>query len=163
MTDVTVGSNGLYQATSGWDFTTGLGSFNISAVTALAGACGSASQFPCTLPGAAAVTQKPGGQTGAPANEEDDVTGVYLAETYPAANPPETLTITMKVGNLSALPALPPNTFNLDNSGNTAEPLPVDARGETRVFGSAVDIGALVRSSGAVTVVIKSLVFPAAA
>ena len=48
---------------------------------------------------------------GAPANEEDDVTALSIAEPYPPASPPETLVITMTVGNLSALPALPPNTF----------------------------------------------------
>jgi pseudomonalisin len=111
MTDVTVGTNGIYQATPGWDFTTGLGSFSITAVSGLVGASSSSAQFPCTLPGAAVVTQKPGSQTGSPANEEDDVTGVYFAEIYPPATAPETLTISMTVGNLAALPALPPNTF----------------------------------------------------
>jgi hypothetical protein len=37
---------------------------------------------------------------------------------------------------------LPPDTFDLNNNGDTSEPLPVDARGEPRVFGAAVDIGA---------------------
>jgi hypothetical protein len=43
---------------------------------------------------------------------------------------------------------LPPDTFDLNNNGNTAEPLPVDARGELRVFGSAVDIGAFEAQGG---------------
>lgn len=111
MTDVTLGSNGIYQATPGWDFTTGLGSFDVAAVSALVGQTSAAALSPCTLPGTLVVSQKPGSQTGAPANEEDDVTGVSFAEPYPPANPPETLVITMTVGNLSALPALPPNTF----------------------------------------------------
>ncbi len=33
--DITVGTNGLYSALPGWDFTTGLGSFNVSAINAL--------------------------------------------------------------------------------------------------------------------------------
>ena len=33
--DITVGNNGLYSAHPGWDYTTGLGSFDISAVNAL--------------------------------------------------------------------------------------------------------------------------------
>ncbi len=111
MTDVTVGSNGVYAATPGWDFTTGLGSFDIAAVSGLIGQSGGAALSPCTPPGTLVVSQKPGSQLGAPANEEDDVVGVSFAEPYPAANPPETLVITMTVGNLSALPALPPNTF----------------------------------------------------
>jgi PKD repeat protein len=63
------------------------------------------------LPGTLVVSQAPGNQTGAPANEEDDVTGVSIAEPYPAASAPETLDITMNVDDLGALPALPPNTY----------------------------------------------------
>jgi pseudomonalisin len=33
--DITVGSNGLYSAAPGWDFTTGLGSFDVSAINSL--------------------------------------------------------------------------------------------------------------------------------
>ncbi|MGA7930371.1 MAG: S53 family peptidase [Candidatus Sulfotelmatobacter sp.] len=33
--DITVGNNGLYSAGPGWDFTTGLGSFDVSAINAL--------------------------------------------------------------------------------------------------------------------------------
>jgi PKD repeat protein len=108
---VTVGTNGIFPATPGWDFTTGLGSFDVSAVSALIGQNGGSTLSPCILPGTLVVSQKPGSQLGAPANEEDDVTGVSFGEPYPAATPPETLTITMTVGNLSALPALPANTF----------------------------------------------------
>jgi pseudomonalisin len=112
MTDVTLGSNGLYAATPGWDFTTGLGSFDIAAVTAIVGQSGTSNVLsPCTLPGTLVVSQKAGTQTGAPANEEDDVRAVSFAEPYPAASPPETIQITMTVGNLAALPALPPNTY----------------------------------------------------
>jgi pseudomonalisin len=113
MTDITLGSNGIYAATPGWDFTTGLGSFDIAAVSALVGlSSGSSSALsPCVLPGTLVVSQPPGNQTGAPANAEDDVTGVSFAETYPAATPPETLQITMTVANLAALPVLPPNTY----------------------------------------------------
>lgn len=111
MTDVTVGSNGIYAATPGWDFTTGLGSFNVAEVSALVGQSAGTALSPCVLPGATVVSQKPGSQVGAPANEEDDVTALSIAEPYPPASPPETLVITMTVGNLSALPALPPNTF----------------------------------------------------
>jgi pseudomonalisin len=111
MTDITLGSNGIYTATPGWDFTTGLGSFDIAAVSARVGQTGDGSLSPCAMPGTSVVSQKPGSQTGAPANEEDDVTGVSVAEPYPAATPPETLEITMTVGDLAALPALPPNTF----------------------------------------------------
>jgi FG-GAP-like repeat len=45
--------------------------------------------------------------------------------------------------------ALPPDSFDLNNNSNTAEPLPVDARGLPRVYGSAVDIGALESRQGA--------------
>jgi len=113
MTDITLGSNGLYAATPGWDFTTGLGSFDVAGVSALVGLSSSSSGAlsPCVLPGTLVVSQKEGSQTGAPANEEDDVTGVSFAEPYPASTAPETLEITMNVGNLAALPALPPNTY----------------------------------------------------
>jgi len=66
---------------------------------------------PCTLPGVTVVSQAPGSQTGAPANAENDITGVSFAEPYntaTATNP--TLLITMNIENLSALQALPPNT-----------------------------------------------------
>ena len=33
--DIIVGNNGAYSATPGWDYTTGLGTFDISAVNAL--------------------------------------------------------------------------------------------------------------------------------
>jgi pseudomonalisin len=33
--DITLGTNGLYSAAPGWDFTTGLGSFNVSAINNL--------------------------------------------------------------------------------------------------------------------------------
>ncbi|MGH7735243.1 MAG: hypothetical protein ACREOE_16525, partial [Gemmatimonadales bacterium] len=111
MTDITLGTNGIYQATPGWDFTTGLGSFDIVAVSALVGQTGGGALSPCTVPGTLVVSQKPGSQTGAPANEEDDITGISFAEPYTSATAPPALTITMSVGNLSALPALPPNTF----------------------------------------------------
>jgi len=112
MTDVTLGSNGLFQATPGWDYTTGLGSFDIAAVNALVGVTGSgAAASPCIVPGTVVVSQKPGSQTGAPLNEEDDIVKVSIAEPYPPASAPETLVITMTVANLSALPALPANTF----------------------------------------------------
>jgi pseudomonalisin len=111
MTDVVLGNNGIYSATAGWDFTTGLGSFDIAAVNALVGQSASGALSPCTLPGTLVVSQRPGSQVGSPANEQDDVTGVSFAEPYPPASAPETLVITMTVGNLSALQALPPNTF----------------------------------------------------
>ncbi len=111
MTDVTLGSNGIYPATSGWDFATGLGSFDIAAVSSRVGQNGDGTLSPCVMPGTLVVSQRPGSQTGAPANEEDDVTGISIAEPYPAVTSPETLEITMTVGNLAALPALPPNTF----------------------------------------------------
>ncbi len=38
---------------------------------------------------------------------------------------------------------LPPDTFDLNNNGNTTEPLPVDARGGPREFDNTVDIGAV--------------------
>jgi pseudomonalisin/xanthomonalisin len=111
MTDVTLGTNGIYAATVGWDFTTGLGSFDIAAVSARVGQTGGAALSPCTLPGTLVVSQNPGSQVGAPANAQDDVTGVSIAEPYPAPTPPETLEITMTVADLATLPALPPNTF----------------------------------------------------
>lgn len=115
MTDVTLGSNGIYQATPGWDYTTGLGSFDISEVSALVGQTGAGvgSGSPCVLPGVVVVQTPAGAQTGAPANAEDDITGVDIAETYDA-NPPAgsypDLTFTIQVSNLSALPSLPANT-----------------------------------------------------
>jgi predicted outer membrane repeat protein len=51
--------------------------------------------------------------------------------------------------NAGSNTALPPNTFNLDNSGNTTEPLPVDARGFARVSGGTVDVGAFEQQPGA--------------
>jgi hypothetical protein len=49
--------------------------------------------------------------------------------------------------------ALPPDTFDLNNNGNTAEPLPVDARGFSRVYGGSVDIGAFEQQRGNVFIV----------
>jgi uncharacterized repeat protein (TIGR01451 family) len=43
---------------------------------------------------------------------------------------------------------LPPDTFDLNNNGNTTEPLPVDQRGFTRVVGSGFDIGAVEVQAG---------------
>ncbi len=40
---------------------------------------------------------------------------------------------------------LPPDTFDLDRDGDTAEPLPVDLAGEARVVGESVDLGAYER------------------
>ncbi|TDJ59305.1 MAG: hypothetical protein E2O40_00260 [Planctomycetota bacterium] len=37
---------------------------------------------------------------------------------------------------------LPPDVYDLDGDGNTTEPLPVDADGQARVQGAAVDMGA---------------------
>ncbi|HWX83247.1 MAG TPA: FG-GAP-like repeat-containing protein, partial [Xanthobacteraceae bacterium] len=49
--------------------------------------------------------------------------------------------------------ALPPDTFDLNNNSITAEPLPVDARGFTRVVGGTVDIGAFEQQQGNIFVV----------
>jgi fibronectin-binding autotransporter adhesin len=49
--------------------------------------------------------------------------------------------------------ALPPDTFDLNNNGNTTEPLPVDARGFARVAGGTVDVGAFEQQPGATFVV----------
>jgi hypothetical protein len=49
--------------------------------------------------------------------------------------------------------ALPPDTFDLNNNLNTAEPLPVDARGFARVVGGTVDIGAFEQQQGATFIV----------
>ena len=40
---------------------------------------------------------------------------------------------------------LPPDTFDLDGDGDTAEPLPLDLAGEARVVGPEVDLGAYER------------------
>jgi len=112
MTDITLGTNGIYPSTPGWDFTTGLGSFDVAGVSAIIGQSGvTAVTSPCVLPGTLVISQAPGNQTGAPANAEDDVVAVNFAEPYVSATQPETLTITMTVANLAALPVLPPNTF----------------------------------------------------
>ncbi len=112
MTDVTVGSNGVYSATAGWDFTTGLGSFDIAGVSSIIGQTSTVSAgSPCILPGTLVVSQPPGNQTGAPGNAEDDVLKVNFAEPYSVSTSAETITITMTVANLGALPALPANTF----------------------------------------------------
>jgi CSLREA domain-containing protein len=39
--------------------------------------------------------------------------------------------------------ALPPDTYDLNNNGNTSEPLPVDQRGFARLVNSKFDIGAI--------------------
>jgi PKD repeat protein len=112
MTDVTLGSNGLYAATPGWDFTTGLGSFDIAAVTALIGQTSTAAATsPCILPGTLVVSQPAGNQTGAPANAEDDIVAINFGEPYSTSTSAETITVTMTVADLGTLPALPPNTF----------------------------------------------------
>jgi hypothetical protein len=38
--------------------------------------------------------------------------------------------------------ALPPDTLDLDDDGDTGEPIPVDLAGNPRVVGAAVDMGA---------------------
>ncbi|MDT5123532.1 MAG: hypothetical protein QOC96_3014, partial [Acidobacteriota bacterium] len=43
---------------------------------------------------------------------------------------------------------LPPDTFDLNNNGNTAEPLPVDQRGLPRVVNSKFDIGSVEVQAG---------------
>lgn len=69
-------------------------------------------QTACVLPGVTVVSQSPGSQTGgAGNNEEYDITGISFAEPYNPSNSAETLVITLTVDNLSALPALPPNSF----------------------------------------------------
>jgi pseudomonalisin len=112
MTDITLGTNGVYPATPGWDFTTGLGSFDIASVSAQIGKTTTVpTGMPCILPGQLVISQAPGNQTGAPLNAEDDVVGINFAEPYSASVSAETLTITMTVANFAQLPALPPNTF----------------------------------------------------
>jgi hypothetical protein len=48
---------------------------------------------------------------------------------------------------------LPADTYDLNGNGNTAEPLPVDARGEPRVFDGALDVGAMEVQGGQTFVV----------
>lgn len=111
MTDITLGTNGIYPATPGWDFSTGLGSFDIASVSAQIGKTTTVpTGMPCILPGQLVISQAAGNQTGAPLNAEDDITAVNFAEPYSASVSAETLTITMTVANLGQLPALPPNT-----------------------------------------------------
>jgi hypothetical protein len=58
----------------------------------------------------------------------------------------QNLTVAIKRGgsaqNTGSTAALPPDTLDLNNNGNTSEPLPVDGRGDRRVAAPAVDIGA---------------------
>jgi hypothetical protein len=58
--------------------------------------------------------------------------------------PVETVAIKVRgsAQNTGSTADLPPDLFDLNNNGDTSEPLPVDARGEPRVFGAEVDIGA---------------------
>src|SRR5262249_30735413 len=44
--------------------------------------------------------------------------------------------------NTGTTSALPLRTYDIDGDGNTSERLPLDAIGESRVFGASVDIGA---------------------
>ena len=112
-------------------------------------------QSPCVLPGVTVVSQQPGSQTGgAGNNEEYDITGVSFAEPYNPNNAAETLVITMTVDNLSALPALPPNSYwkvyfnyqapgastpttffvDMDTSGSTSTSSPTNGTSVTPEF-----------------------------
>jgi hypothetical protein len=55
-------------------------------------------------------------------------------------------TVALKLGSIAidagSNAALPADTYDVNNNGNTTEPLPVDARGSDRVSGTSVDIGA---------------------
>jgi predicted outer membrane repeat protein len=55
-------------------------------------------------------------------------------------------TVAIKVGgsaqDAGSTADLPPDIFDINNNGDSGEPLPVDARGVARVSGPAVDIGA---------------------
>ena len=63
---------------------------------------------------------------------DDDYGDLRLQESSPAVD-----------FGLSAF--LPPDTFDLDSDGDSAEPLPLDLAGEPRVAGGAVDLGAYER------------------
>jgi hypothetical protein len=59
--------------------------------------------------------------------------------------------------NAGSNTALPPDTSDLNNNGNTGEPLPVDARGFARVAGTSVDIGAFESQGPGTTFVVTTL------
>ncbi len=68
------------------------------------------------------------------ANGPDNISGTFDDNLTLASDSPA-----IDAGDNTALPA---DTYDLDNDGNTSEPIPVDLAGNSRIIGQAVDLGA---------------------
>ena len=73
------------------------------------------------------------------------INGILTGTLADNGGPAETVLILTggRAQNTGLDSALPLDTPDLDNDGNTTEPLPFDARGFARIVGSSVDIGAI--------------------
>jgi hypothetical protein len=108
--DIIAGDNVPYSATLGWDYTTGLGSFDIKALSALLKSVkvtlptlAPLGGNPCTLPGDLVATGATGGEVDALAAH--NVLNVYVAEPDPATTANvDTFTFTLTAADLSNIP-----------------------------------------------------------